>query len=142
VFKFGDKILVLRSNRNSLGEHSMIMKSLPEIFWKRLSDPRVIFLATSDKKQPKFRPVTLIGFERRLFVHSYKETAKIKQIKENPRVEFCLSMGESAPLDKKYARVRCSAEVSDALKKSRQSSWNRLTSSNATIKALMIQTIS
>ena len=68
----------------------MIRKSLPEIFWKRLSDPRVIFLATSDKNQPKIRPLTLIGFERRLFVHSYKETAKIKQMKKNPRVEFCL----------------------------------------------------
>ena len=91
----------------------MIRKSLPEIFWKRLGDPRVIFLATSDKNQPKIRPVTLIGFERRLFVHSYKETAKIKQMKKNPRVEFCLFMGKSAPLDKRYARVRCSAQVID-----------------------------
>jgi pyridoxine/pyridoxamine 5'-phosphate oxidase len=79
-----------RSNRNNLVEHSMIRKSLPEIFWKRLGDPRVIFLATSDKNQPKIRPMTLIGFERRLFVHSYKQTAKIKQMKKNPRVEFCL----------------------------------------------------
>jgi uncharacterized pyridoxamine 5'-phosphate oxidase family protein len=91
----------------------MIRKSLPEIFWRRLSDPRVVFLATSDRNQPRIRPVTLIGFESRLFVHSYKETAKIKQMKKNPKVEFCMFMGKSAPSDKMYARVRCNAKVID-----------------------------
>lgn len=102
-----------RSNSNSLGEHSMTRKSLPEIFWKRLGDPRIIFLATSEKNQPRIRPVTLIGFERRLFVHSYRETAKVRQMQKNPQVEFCLFMGTSAPLDKRYARVRCNAQVID-----------------------------
>lgn len=55
----------------------------------------------------------LIGFERRLFVHSYRETAKVRQMQKNPQVEFYLFMGKSAPLGKRYARVLCNAQVID-----------------------------
>jgi uncharacterized pyridoxamine 5'-phosphate oxidase family protein len=86
-------------------------KSLPEDFWKKLDEPQLIFLATSEKDQPRLRPVTLINLEKKLFVHSFKETAKVRQIKMNPKTEFCLFLGESAPPSKRYVRVRCNAQV-------------------------------
>ena len=89
----------------------MIGISLPEICWRRLEKPRVIFLATCEKTQPKLRPVTLIGHEGRLFVHSYKETAKIKQIRKNPLVEFCMFLGNSTLSTQRYIRVRCNAYI-------------------------------
>lgn len=86
-------------------------KSLPEDIWKKLDEPQLVLLATSEKDQPRLRPVTLINLRRRIFVHSFKETAKVRQIKMNPKTEFCLFLGDSAPVDKRYVRVRCDARV-------------------------------
>ena len=84
-------------------------KSFLEMVWERLNEPRTIFLATSVDDQPRIRPVSLFRLGKRLFVHSFKETAKVKQVKKNPKTEFCLFLDESSSLDHKYIRVRCSA---------------------------------
>lgn len=91
----------------------MDREPLPEDVWKKLDEPQLVLLATSKNDQPRLRPVTLINLRRRLFVHSFKETAKVRQIKVNPKVEFCLFLGESAPVDERYVRVRCDAQVVD-----------------------------
>ena len=86
-------------------------KSLPKDVWKRLDEPQLIFLATSVKDQPILRPVMLINLRRKLFVTTFKESAKVRQIKMNPKTEFCLFLGESAPPQTRYARVRCNARI-------------------------------
>jgi general stress protein 26 len=53
-----------------------------------------VFLATADGKQPKVRPVTLIYLDKKFWITTGTQDAKVKQIRENPRVEFCLYFRE------------------------------------------------
>jgi len=53
-----------------------------------------IFLATEEKDQPRVRPVTLVNFDERFWVLTGTNNAKVKQIRKNPRIEFCLLLEE------------------------------------------------
>jgi len=55
---------------------------------------QAVFLATADGDQPKVRPVTLLYYNDRFWIGTGTNAAKIKQIKENKKVEFCLFMKE------------------------------------------------
>ena len=58
--------------------------------WKNFNEEPHIFLATTEGGQPRVRPVTLIHLQDRLFVTTGSNNAKVKQIKQNPKTEFCL----------------------------------------------------
>jgi general stress protein 26 len=57
-------------------------------------DIQMVFLATADGDQPKVRPVTMLHFNDKFWVGTGTDDAKIKQIKENKKVEFCLFIKE------------------------------------------------
>lgn len=54
-----------------------------------------VFLATMDGDHPRVRPVTLIYFDKRFWVTTGTRSAKIRQIQDNPNVEFCLLFQEA-----------------------------------------------
>lgn len=60
----------------------------------RLKDFQHVQLATVDGAKPRVRPVTLIYDAGKLWVMTDTESAKVDQIRRNPRVEFCLQFTE------------------------------------------------
>ena len=58
--------------------------------WDLFQHIQPIFLATVDEGKPRVRPVTLIHFNEKLWVSTGANGAKIKQIRANGNVEFCL----------------------------------------------------
>jgi uncharacterized pyridoxamine 5'-phosphate oxidase family protein len=58
--------------------------------WGLFQHIQSIFLATVDEGKPRVRPVMLIHFDKKLWVSTGANSAKIKQIKANRNVEFCL----------------------------------------------------
>jgi general stress protein 26 len=76
--------------------------------WKRLKDYQHVFLATEENGQPRVRPVTLVNFER-LYVLTGTDSEKVKQIRKNPKIEFCLSFEEKGHHG--YIRAEGFAEI-------------------------------
>jgi general stress protein 26 len=62
--------------------------------WRRFKGYPHIFLATQENDQPRIRPVTLVNWEQKLWVLTGTRSAKVKQIRENPKMEFCLLFTE------------------------------------------------
>jgi len=62
--------------------------------WRRFEDYPHIFLATQENDQPRVRPLTLVNFDQKLWILTGTDRAKVKQIRENPKIEFCLSFEE------------------------------------------------
>jgi len=53
-----------------------------------------VFLATIDGNHPRVRPVTLINLNKRFWVTTDTNSAKVKQIEKNPNMELCLLFTE------------------------------------------------
>ena len=49
-----------------------------------------VFLARSEGDQPRVRLVTLVHLKNRLYATTSSDNAKVKQIKQDPKIEFCL----------------------------------------------------
>jgi len=62
--------------------------------WSRFKDFQHVFLATVEGDRPRVRPVTLISFDKRFWVTTDTRSAKVKQIRRNPKVEFSLLFKE------------------------------------------------
>jgi general stress protein 26 len=62
--------------------------------WRRFKDYPHISLATQENDQPRVRLVTLVNFDQRFWILTGTRTAKVKQIRENPKIEFCLLFEE------------------------------------------------
>lgn len=77
--------------------------------WKSFSGEPHIFLATIEGDQPRVRPVTLIRLQNKLFVTTGSNDAKVKQIRQNPKTEFCLLLEK----DERQGTIRaeCVAEI-------------------------------
>jgi len=58
--------------------------------WEHFKDQQHIFLATSERDQPRVRPVTLVCLDKRFWILTGTNNAKTKQILKNPKMEFCL----------------------------------------------------
>jgi len=69
-------------------------KDLKAEIWRHFKDFQHIFLATEEETQPRVRPVTLVRFAERLWVLTGTNNAKSKQIRKNPKIEFCLLFEE------------------------------------------------
>ena len=81
--------------------------------WAHFNDFQPIFLATIDGNIPRVRPVTLIHFDKKMWVTTGSGNAKMRQIKANRNVEFCLLLGSG----ENGGYVRCTGQaeiVSDA----------------------------
>lgn len=77
--------------------------------WSSFVEQQAVFLATVEGDQPRLRPVTLLRFGDRLFVATGMGDAKVKQMKQNPKTEFCLMLEE----DGKHGTIRaeCTTEL-------------------------------
>ncbi|UCC11165.1 MAG: pyridoxamine 5'-phosphate oxidase family protein [candidate division WOR-3 bacterium] len=58
--------------------------------WAHFKNMQNVFLATGDADQPKVRPVTMLYYNDRFWVGTGTEDAKIRQIEQNRKIEFCL----------------------------------------------------
>jgi general stress protein 26 len=47
-------------------------------------------LATAEGGHPRVRPVTLINYDHKFWVATGTNSAKVREIKGNPNIEFCL----------------------------------------------------
>jgi general stress protein 26 len=61
--------------------------------WGLLKKTQTVFLATLDGKQPRVRPVTMIHYDKKLWVTTGTKDAKVKQIKKNPKFEVSWLFG-------------------------------------------------
>ena len=80
----------------------MSVENLRRDVWNSFVEQQTVFLATVEGDQPRLRPVTLLRFGDRLFVATGMEDAKVKQMKQNPKVEFCLMLEK----DGKHGTIR------------------------------------
>jgi len=72
-----------------IGNRDLLKKEM----LKRFTRQQNVFLATVEGDQPRLRPVTLIRFQNRFFFGTGSNNAKVKQIRHNPKTEFCLMFG-------------------------------------------------
>ena len=88
--------------------------TLPEIqeeVWKRLKPMQCVYLATSEGEQPRVRPVSLLNIDRKFWIATGTRSAKARQMRRNPNVEFCLPLEG----DEGYLRVAgLATSVTDA----------------------------
>jgi len=65
-------------------------KDFKKEIWRHFKDYSHVFLATQENDQPRVRPVTLVNFDQRFWILTGTRNAKVRQIRENPKIEFCL----------------------------------------------------
>jgi uncharacterized pyridoxamine 5'-phosphate oxidase family protein len=58
--------------------------------WSHLKKMQNVFLATVDADHPRVRPVTMLYYNDRFWVGTGTDDAKIRQIEQNRKIEFCL----------------------------------------------------
>ena len=61
---------------------------------RRFKDYPHIFLATQENDQARVRIVTLVNFDQRFWILTGTHSAKVRQIREKPKIEFCLVFDE------------------------------------------------
>jgi uncharacterized pyridoxamine 5'-phosphate oxidase family protein len=66
------------------------IEDLKKEVWGHFKDMQYVFLATLDGSTPRVRPVTLIHFDKKMWITTGSGDAKIKQIRDNCNIEFCL----------------------------------------------------
>ncbi len=76
--------------------------------WSHFKNMQVVFLATLDHEQPRVRPVTMLHFNKKLWVGTSTGCAKVKQVKRNKKVEFCLYIDQS---EQKVGYIRGQCDV-------------------------------
>lgn len=65
---------------------------IKEEVWKRFAKSQVVFLGTAEGEQPRVRPVTLTNFDQKFWIATGTRSAKARQIRRNPNVEFCFPL--------------------------------------------------
>jgi general stress protein 26 len=80
--------------------------------WSYFKNMQTVFLATSDDEQARVRPVTMIHFNKKLWVGTSAGCSKVKQLKRNNKAEFCLYI-EQGEQKQGYVRGLCSVDIID-----------------------------
>jgi general stress protein 26 len=62
--------------------------------WRHFAEVQRVYLATTEKDQPRVRPVTLIDYDEKFWIATGVESQKACQIRGNPSVEFCLPLAD------------------------------------------------
>jgi uncharacterized pyridoxamine 5'-phosphate oxidase family protein len=60
--------------------------------WKWFKDMQVIYLATMQGRKPQVRPVTMVRVKSKFWVLTGARDAKVRQIKKNNSIQYCLSI--------------------------------------------------
>ena len=68
-----------------------------------------VMLATVDAKGPHVRPVTLIEYDDAYWIETGTGSAKVAQIRDDPRIELCLTFTEGD--NSGYVRLNGRAEI-------------------------------
>lgn len=84
-------------------------KDLKAEIWRHFKDSQHVFLATAEDDQPRARPVTLVNFDQRFWVLTGTNNAKVKQVRKNPKIEFCLLIEEGE--NRGYVRAAGFAKI-------------------------------
>jgi uncharacterized pyridoxamine 5'-phosphate oxidase family protein len=87
-------------------------KRLDEIkqeVWDHLKEAQCVYLATAEADQPRVRPVTLLDIDEKFWIATTTRSAKARQMRRNPNVEFCLPL--DAERGNGYVRVAGVADV-------------------------------
>jgi len=58
--------------------------------WSHFQDYQTVLLATAEGGHPRVRPVTLINYDDKLWIATGANSAKVKEMRGNPNIEFCL----------------------------------------------------
>ncbi|MGD8565607.1 MAG: pyridoxamine 5'-phosphate oxidase family protein [Candidatus Bathyarchaeota archaeon] len=77
--------------------------------WGYFDGEPYVFLATVEDDQPRVRPVTLIHLKGKLFVTTGSKDAKVRQIRQNSKTEFCLLLEKDER--KGTLRAECIAQI-------------------------------
>ena len=77
--------------------------------WSHFEDYQYVMLATAEGGQPRVRPVTLINFDKTLWIGTGTNSTKVEQIRNNPNIEFCLQFERE--LGNGYVRVAGLADI-------------------------------
>jgi len=70
------------------------VNEIEEEVWAQFEKAQSVFLATVEGEQPRVRPVTLIIFDKKFWIATGTGSAKTRQIRRNPNVEFCFPLKE------------------------------------------------
>ena len=62
--------------------------------WNLLKTTQCAYLATAEADQPRVRPITLLDIDEKFWIATSTRSAKTRQIRRNPNVEFCLPLHE------------------------------------------------
>lgn len=77
--------------------------------WSHFEGYQHVMLATAVGSQPRVRPVTLINFDKTFWVGTGTNSAKVKQIRHNADIEFCLQFEQDS--QNGYVRVAGVANI-------------------------------
>lgn len=86
-----------------------MLEKLKKEIWSHFKQTQVVYFATSGKKRPRVRPVTLIYLDEKFYIATGTKDAKMKQIKNNKNIEFCYPITEGK--NSGYIRVAGRAVV-------------------------------
>lgn len=107
------QFLIVLEALSVCGEYLCLNKideNVIEEIWQNFGGLQHVFLATVDDDQPRLRPVTLFRLGDKLFVATGSSDAKAKQIRQNPKAEFCLFL-EKKDGNHGSIRVECIANI-------------------------------
>ena len=79
------------------------MEAVKQEVWDHLKESQCVYLATAEADQPRVRPVTLLDIDEKFWIATTTRSAKARQIRRNPNVEFCLPL--TAECGTGYIRV-------------------------------------
>ena len=74
-------------------------RSIEEIqqeVWSLLKDSQCVYLATVEADQARVRPVTLLDLDEKFWIATSPRSAKARQIRRNPNVEFCIPLQDES----------------------------------------------
>jgi len=73
---------------------SQSIEEIQQEVWSLLKDSQTAYLATVEAEQARVRPVTLLDLDEKFWIATSPRSAKARQIRRNPNVEFCIPLEE------------------------------------------------
>ncbi len=65
------------------------LANLKKEVWNRFKHTQNVFFATCEGEKPRVRPVSMVHYNKKLWITTGTKDAKVKQIKKNNNIEFC-----------------------------------------------------
>ena len=63
-------------------------EKIKEEVLNHFKDYQIVYLATAEENQPRVRPVTLLYLDKKFWITTGTDNAKVKQIRTNPKWNF------------------------------------------------------